>query len=62
MNFTNNSVFILRKRLIENNASVTKLKTTQIDALMIKTWNAYLSGKVLKIMKFNPMVEEFPKL
>jgi hypothetical protein len=62
MNFTNNSVFILRKRLIENNASVTKLKTTQIEALMIKTWNAYLTGKVLKIMKFNPMVEEFPKL
>lgn len=52
---------MLRKRLIENKTSLRKTPRVVIVALIIKTWNFYVSGKTRKILAFDPSKEEYPK-
>jgi len=56
-------VFLLRSRLIDNLSSKAKLKREYILALFIKAWNYRRSGKRLKLLKYRTdgdMPEQFP--
>ena len=56
-----NTLNMLRKRICENKGAVKKLQRSVLVALLIKTWNAYVTGKTIKCLRFNPDVEEYPK-
>lgn len=56
---------MLRERLIENSCSMqhNRMTTRQVLALIVKTWNAYMTGSELKILRFREggkAPEEFP--
>lgn len=62
-NITNITIELLRNRLIQNRISKTSnLSTKLINALIIKTWNAYRLNKEIKTLKFDEKVEEFPQI
>lgn len=57
----NSTIEKLRKRLIKNRTSSTaKFPKAVTFAYVIKTWNAYVTGRELKILKFTTE-EEYPK-
>jgi len=47
-------VYALRKRLIDNASSRTKLSANDIAALIAKAWNAYRSGREIVQLKWSP--------
>jgi hypothetical protein len=60
---TNDSIILLRNRLIAEKISNTKKSLNAVTrALVIKTWNAYYLGKTIKSLKFNPEIEEYPAI
>jgi hypothetical protein len=60
---TSDVIPILRNRLIAEKIHTTKkTKSSVMRALVIKSWNAYYSGKELKSLRFNPDCEEYPKI
>lgn len=59
---TNDVIIILRNRLITEKLSTRKSNKSVIRALIIKAWNAYYLGKTLRVIKFNPETEEYPKI
>jgi hypothetical protein len=60
-NVENDSINVLRMRLVNERVSVNKLAVQTKYALVIKCWNAYRQNKTLKILKYTPSVDEFPK-
>lgn len=56
------SIDMLRKRLIQNKTQRT-LKTPKgvTFALLIKTWNLYVTGNSVKCLKYTAESEDFPK-
>lgn len=56
----NKSILLLRNKLIQDKTSVRKMQFYVKVALIIKTWNFYRANEQVKIIKFNPSVEEFP--
>jgi len=60
-NFTNNTIKLFRNLLIKN--SVNKRSELSDDAIkiyLLKTWNAFIQGKELKCIKYDPERESFP--
>lgn len=58
----NPTINLLRKRLItEKNRHGAKLERSFVFALVIKTWNCYVKGETLKVLKFDKDTEEYPK-
>lgn len=57
----NITIINLRNTLIKDKTSLKKMPQSQKIALIIKSWNAFRRGKELKVLKFNPSVEEYPK-
>lgn len=55
-------VYILRQRLIDNNASAKKIDRTTLMALWIKAWNAARTGKVIQRLLWNQSAEDFPTI
>ena len=60
-NVTNNSIVVLRNSLIRNKVASKKLKTRDINAYIIKTWNAFRTNLNYKVIKFDSENESFPK-
>lgn len=59
-----NCINLLRKRLLKNKSSnVEKMNKNVLYALVIKTWNAYVTGagESAKILKFDTERDEYPK-
>ena len=59
------NVLLLRNRLEQNSVSKQRLRSEIIAALVIKTWNAYITGAQMQLLRFatggaNP--EEFPAI
>lgn len=52
---------LLRKRLIENKTTVRKTPRSVIVALLIKTWNFYVTGTTRKVLAFDASKEDYPK-
>jgi hypothetical protein len=59
-NIKNNSIAILRSKLISDKISTRKMTITIKHALIIKTWNHFRTNTVIKIIKFDPSVEKTP--
>lgn len=58
---TNDVIILLRNRLLSDKiSSSNKMLVKHRRALIIKAWNIYYLDKKLKVLKFNPEVEEFP--
>lgn len=58
----NVTIDLFRKRLIQNSTSPTsKMPKQLVFALLIKTWNAYVSKKTLKCLWYRSEDEAFPK-
>lgn len=56
--FSNETIFLLRKKLTEDKISMTKLPIAAKYGLIIKTWNAYRQGKNLKRLFVSPEIED----
>jgi hypothetical protein len=54
-------IYHFRARMIAEKHSKAKLRTREILALLVKTWNAYLDGTKVKTLRWS-MNEEFPVL
>jgi hypothetical protein len=53
-------VLLLRERLVADRNSKARLPQREIVALLIKAWNAHLTGKWPKILKYAALQETFP--
>lgn len=49
----NNTINLLRNKIIESNLANKKYTGTYKQAILAKTWNAYIKGKVLKTLSYN---------
>lgn len=58
---TNSSVNLLRNKLIQDKTSLRKMTPSFKIALIIKTWNYFVKGDEPKILKFNPLLDDYPK-
>lgn len=57
----NPSLNALRLRLLKNRESkLERLHRTVLYAFIIKTWNAYVTGKNISCLKYNPEKEKYP--
>lgn len=57
----NQSLDTLRLRLLKNRESkVERLQRTVLYAFIIKTWNAYVTGKNISCLKYNPEKDKYP--
>lgn len=56
----NNSMYLLRQKLINENSTNKKTPLPIIIAYIFKTWNYVTKGKELGVLKFNPVTEKFP--
>lgn len=57
-----NPANILRKRILKEKLSNVTLKAHQLFAFVVIAWNAYVKGETLKILRFLPENEVYPKL
>ena len=57
----NPSLNLLRLRLLKNRESkLERLNRNVLYAFIIKTWNAYVTGKNISCLKFNPEKDKYP--
>lgn len=58
----NPAINLLRTRLLKDKTSMTRKTPRQVNfALLVKTWNYYVTGETVKCLKFNPETDEYPK-
>lgn len=48
--------FIIRRRM-----SNMKIDDSYLGALLIKSWNAYIRGREVRTIRYNPEIEEYPR-
>lgn len=60
LNVTNQSIALLRNKLMQDRMSPRKMQPTLKMALIIKTWNYFIRGIEVKILKYDTVQEEFP--
>lgn len=58
----NSPIFILRKRLIDDKMSTTRLRISDKKAFVIKAWNAFRLNKPMMMLKWNRDKEPFPSI
>jgi len=61
-NIENQTIYILRKRLILEAVQLRKSPIKVVYAFLIKAWNCYIKNEEIKIMKWDATKEEFPKI
>lgn len=54
-------ILMLRERMLESRGSGRPLTLSMQCALMVKSWNAYITGKPMGVLRYRPQ-EEFPLL
>jgi hypothetical protein len=60
INIQNNVVGLLRTKLMQDKMSQRKMPPTLKMALIIKTWNCYISKTEIKLLKYDTVRDEFP--
>lgn len=60
LNVTNQSISLLRNKLMQDKMSPRKMPPTLKTALIIKTWNYFIKGVEVKILKYDMVQEDFP--
>lgn len=58
---SNKSILIVRNRLIQDKTALRKIMRSHKIAYIIKAWNAFRTNQEIKIIKFAPEKESFPK-
>lgn len=61
INVENETILLLRNKLMVDKMSIKKMPQTLKMALVIKTWNCFITGKTTKFLKFDSTREEYPK-
>lgn len=56
----NETILILRDRLIQEKTNIRKTSQSNLIALIVKTWNSCRRGVTLKVLKFNIVSEKYP--
>jgi hypothetical protein len=56
----NEVINMLRNKLMQDKMSPRKMTITLKMALIIKTWNLYIKGQTVKLLKFDSVRDEFP--
>lgn len=59
---TNPTIGVLRNRYIQDKMSLRKLPRVVKLAIALKGWNCYVTGKTLKVVKFDSANEELPTI
>jgi hypothetical protein len=59
-NVTNETVLVLRDKLIADKVSNSKMSPAMKMAFIIKTWNAFVTNRTLKVLRFDKVKEDFP--
>ena len=63
VNVDMNCIVLLRNKLIMDKTNTkTKTPASQRRALVIKTWNAFYTGKDLKLLRFTSESEKYPEI
>jgi len=57
---TNPTILILRNKLIADKVGNHKLEKDVRNAYIIKTWNAFRTNRIIKVIKFDKLTEEYP--
>lgn len=57
----NNSIALLRTKLMQDKIDQKKIQPSIKQAYIIKTWNYFRQNQEFKILKFDTIKEEFPK-
>lgn len=61
-NIRNNTIYLLRSRLIRGKDGSDRLSETYRLVFLIKTWNCFVQGKELKCLKYNKEDESVPDI
>lgn len=59
---TNESVILLKKKLIQDTVATIKISRTHKEALLIKCWNNFIEHKKIKRLNWNLSLEKYPKI
>lgn len=63
INVSNNGIILLRNHLISDKMSnKTKMTSVHRRALIIKCWNAFYSGKEMKVLRYTQELESYPDI
>jgi len=62
INVTNETMLLLRNRFMQDKMSQKKINQTLKTIFMIKAWNCYIKGIVLKKLAFDSEREAYPKI
>ena len=54
-------IYLFRARMMADKQSNTKLPTREVLALLIKTWNSYIVGEQVKLLRWS-QAEKFPTI
>lgn len=54
MDFTNRTIGLLRNALVNSFGKVKILSPEQKKAYLVQTWNAYISGRELRALRYDP--------
>jgi hypothetical protein len=57
---TNNVINLLRNKLMQDKVSPRKMPATLKYAIIIKTWNVWITNQKVKILKYDTINEPFP--
>lgn len=60
-NVENDTINLLRIKLVNDKVSIHKMNPTIKQGLIIKTWNAYRKNNELKYIRYAPSTDLFPK-
>jgi hypothetical protein len=55
-------IYLLRELLIRSTSKRSKLSYSYLMAVTIKAWNAYITGRKLRKLRYSPGSEQFPKV
>lgn len=55
--FTNNSIYLLRKKFTDDKISHAKISPNLKSIFLIKVWNAFRTNKEFKILRYDPLME-----
>jgi hypothetical protein len=56
----NDTIFVLRDKLIAHKAKTSIMTVEAKKSAIVKTWNAYITDRPIKVLRFIP--DEFKKL
>lgn len=55
---TNGAIGLLRSKLVNDKISKAKMSATMKQKLIIKTWNAYITGKSVRQLQYNEILDK----